>query len=257
MAIGNQSRGESTAAVWAPAIGSALFEAFCRMFFTLYSPLTVEGRQQLPDQPFLLCSNHCSHADSAALMTASGRSFREFALLGASDYFFRSNRMRWLVSTWMNVIPIERRPSPRSLSTCLAECRRFLSQKGHVLILYPEGTRSVDGELREFKAGVGWLAHELHLPIVPAYIGGTIRVLAKGHSIPRPFPVSVRFGEAISYRMLSGRTNCQREQRHILAQELGWRIRNLMPGPGSPEFAATMRSENRHKSGFPNGGVSR
>jgi 1-acyl-sn-glycerol-3-phosphate acyltransferase len=257
MPIRDRTRGESPAAVWAPAIGSASFEAFCRTFFTLYSPLTVEGRCRLPDEPFLLCSNHCSHADSAALMTASGRRFREFALLGASDYFFRSTRMRWSVSTWMNVIPIERRPSPRSLSTCLTECRRFLSQKGQVLILYPEGTRSLDGELRELKAGVGWLASELRLPIVPAYVGGTIRVLAKGHSIPRPSPVTVRFGEAISYHMLSGRTNSQREQRHILAQQLAWRIRHLMPEHCSREFAADIPGENRHKSELPNGGVSR
>jgi 1-acyl-sn-glycerol-3-phosphate acyltransferase len=257
MPIGNRTRGESPAAVWAPAIGSALFEGFCRTFFTLYSPLTVEGRHQLPDEPFLLCSNHCSHADSAALMAASGRSFREFALLGARDYFFRSNRMRWLVSTWMNVIPIERRPSPRSLSACLTECRRFLSQKGRVLILYPEGTRSPDGELRELKSGVGWLASELRLPIVPAYVGGTIRVLPKGHSIPRPSAVSVRFGEAISYQALSVRTNSHREQRHILAQQLAWRICSLKSEPGSQEFASSTGSEHRHKSELPDGGISR
>lgn len=257
MPIGNRTRGEFPAAVWAPAIGSTLFEAFCRTFFTLYSPLTVEGRHQLPDEPFLLCSNHCSHADSAALMTASGRSFHEFALLGASDYFFRSTRMRWLVSTWMNLIPIERRPSPHSLSACLTQCRNFLSEKGQVLILYPEGTRSPDGELHELKSGVGWLASELRLPIVPAHIDGTIRVLAKGHLIPRPSPVAVRFGEAISCQMLSGRTNSQREQRHILAQQLAWRIRSLMPEPCSQEIAASIRHENPHKSELPNGGISR
>lgn len=257
MRMGKPNLRESPAVVWAPAIGSSLFEAFCRTFFTLYSPLTVEGQHRLPDGHFLLCSNHCSHADSAALMAATGRSFQEFALLGASDYFFRSSRMRWLLSTWMNVIPIERRPTPRSLSSCLRECRRFLSEKGQILILYPEGTRSLDGELRELKTGVGWLASELQLPIVPAYVKGTLRVLPKGHSVPRPSPVTVRFGDAMSYQILSSPTNSQREQRQILSQQLAWQIRHLIPEQNSQEFAAGIRVKNRHKPELPNGGISR
>src|SRR5574337_199570 len=123
--------------IFAPAIGSALFEGFCRMFFSCYCPLAVEGRHHLPDGPFLLCSNHCSHADSAALMTASGRSFRDFALLGASDYFFQSPVVRWSVTSLMNIVPIDRNPGPKSLAACLATCRRFLDQTGGILILYP------------------------------------------------------------------------------------------------------------------------
>src|SRR5262249_16224061 len=63
----------------ASALGSICFERFCHTFFKLYCPLTVQERHRLPDGPFLLCSNHTSHADSAVLMTASGRSFRNFA----------------------------------------------------------------------------------------------------------------------------------------------------------------------------------
>jgi 1-acyl-sn-glycerol-3-phosphate acyltransferase len=240
MAIGNHHAPKSPAALWAPAIGGALFEAFCRTFFTLYSPLTVEGQNLLPDEPFLLCSNHNSHADSAALMTASGRGFHEFALLGASDYFFRSRNMRWIVSSLMNVIPIERRPGPRSLSACLTECTRFLARKGHILILYPEGTRSLDGEMREFKSGVGWLASELQIPIVPAYIEGSHQILPKGRSFPSPHPISVRFGEAFSCAW--SLTGSLRESRRGVAEQLAWRIRRLMPERSCQEFA-TMRGK--------------
>jgi len=223
-------------AVWAPAAGSLLFEAFCRTFFEVYSPLTVEGRHHLPDEPFLLCSNHSSHADSAALMTASGRRFRDFALLGASDYFFRSSSVRWRVAPLMNVIPIERRPGPDSLEICLGECLRFLGQKGKILIMYPEGTRSQNGELREFKAGVGWFANELRVPIVPAYIEGTYRILPKGNSIPRPYPITVRFGEALSPAVLCGRALSMREKRRAVAEHLARQIRSLMqPYAESPQ----------------------
>jgi 1-acyl-sn-glycerol-3-phosphate acyltransferase len=240
MSIGNNHVQKSPAAVRAPAVGGALFEAFCRTFFTLYSPLTVEGRNLLPGEPFLLCSNHNSHADSAALMTASGRRFHEFALLGASDYFFRSRNMRWILSSLMNVIPIERRPGPRSLSACLTECTRFLAREGHILILYPEGTRSLDGEMREFKSGVGWLASELQIPIVPAYIEGSHQILPKGRSFPRPHPIAVRFGEAFSCAW--SLTGSLRESRRAVAEQLAWRIRRLMPERSCREFA-TMRGK--------------
>lgn len=204
----------------APAVGSAIFEGFCRMFFTCYCPLTVEGRHRLPDEPFLLCSNHTSHADSAALMTASGRSFRSFAMVGASDYFLDSRRVRWSVSTWMNIIPIDRRPGPKSLAACLDTCRHFLEHTRGTLILYPEGTRSPDGKMRPFKPGVALFASELAVPVVPAYIEGTHQILPKGCSVPRPHSVTVRFGEARRFSRISWDRESLRDHRRSAAKQL-------------------------------------
>ena len=217
-------------AFWAPAIGSAMFESFCRVFFACYCPLTVEGREHLPQEPFLLCSNHASHVDSAALMTATGRSFRNFALLGASDYFFHSRRVRWSVSPLMNVIPIERRPGPKSLAACLVICRRFLEQTGGGLILYPEGTRSPDGEMRSFKPGAGLFATELGVPLVPAYIEGTHRILPKGQSVPRPGSLTVRFGRALSLATLPRSADSTRDRRRFAVEQLTRNIRLLSLG---------------------------
>jgi 1-acyl-sn-glycerol-3-phosphate acyltransferase len=219
----------SDGAFWASPLGSASFECFCRAFFRWYCPLTVEGRQHLPDGPFLLCSNHASHADSAVLMTASGRPFHRFALIGASDYFFHSRHLRWSVSPLMNVIPIERKPGPKSLSACLATCRRFLEQNRGSLILYPEGTRSPDGQMRAFKTGAGLFAIELGVPVVPARIEGTHRILPKGQSLPRTGPVMVRFGAPLELeRWSSG--GLPRERRRHVVEHLSESIRTLCPG---------------------------
>jgi 1-acyl-sn-glycerol-3-phosphate acyltransferase len=222
-------RDRSDGAFWASAAGSAFFESFCQAFFRWYSPLTVDGRQYLPDGPFLLCSNHSSHADSAALMTASGRSFRSFALIGASDYFFHSRGRRWSVAPWMNVIPIERKPGAKSLSTCLATCRRFLEQNKGILILYPEGTRSPDGQMRAFKPGAGLFAIELGVPVVPARIEGTYQVLPKGRFMPRTGPVTVRFGAPLEPASL-GFGNLPRDRRHHVIEQLEQSIRMLNSG---------------------------
>jgi 1-acyl-sn-glycerol-3-phosphate acyltransferase len=244
--VPNEDRNEvapsSDAAFHATALGSALFQGFCRTFFSVYSPLTVEGRHHLPNQPFLLCSNHTSHADSAVLMTASGRSFRSFALIGASDYFFHSRSVRWRVAPLMNVIPISRQPGAHSLSACLDSCRRFL-QSGGNLILYPEGTRSPDGEMRNFKSGVGLFALELGVPVVPAYIDGTHEILPKGKSFPRSGSVTVRFGEALQPARL-GSEGLHRDQRRYFVEQLTQRIRMLHSRYAAQELVAPAR-QNR------------
>lgn len=222
---------QSETAVWAPALGSAMFEGFCRTFFACYCPLAVEGHACLPDGPFLLCSNHCSHMDSAALMTASGRSFREFALLGASDYFFRARNIRRLVSPFMNIIAIDRQPGPKSLAASLSTCRRFLEETGGALIMYPEGTRSPDGEMQPLKAGAGLFAVELGVPLIPAYIEGTHDALPKGRTMPRPGRVTVRFGEAMAFATAPAIEEVFRERRRSAVEQLGERIRLLRPDP--------------------------
>jgi 1-acyl-sn-glycerol-3-phosphate acyltransferase len=224
-----------------PAYGSAAFELFCRTFFTFYCPLAVEGRNHLPNGPFLLCSNHSSHADSAALMAASGRRFSNFALIGASDYFFHSRSVRWSVSPWMNVIPIDRRPGPKAMTACLTTCREFLEHTGGCLILYPEGTRSVDGEMGTLKTGAGLFAMELGVPVIPAYIEGTHRILPKGSALPRSGPVRVRFGEALSIEMCSWWRESQRERRRHVTEKLGKSIRMLAADPAGGLVAANRK----------------
>lgn len=230
-------------AFWASAVGSAMFQGFCRTFFTVYCPLTVEGLHHLPDGPFLLCSNHSSHADSAVLMTASGRSFRSFALLGASDYFFQSRNKRWMVAPLMNVIPIERRPGARSLNSCLDICHQFLQQIGGSLILYPEGTRSHDGHMQPFKAGAGLFATELGVPLVPAYIEGTHRILPKGKTLPRSGPVSVRFGEALAMAKISGGEESLRHLRRAVVEQLFRSISLLSQGYQTRELMAHIQEK--------------
>jgi 1-acyl-sn-glycerol-3-phosphate acyltransferase len=221
----------------APATGSAMFQAFCRGFFFGYCRLTVKGHHHLPVSPFILCSNHTSHIDSAVLMTASGRLFSEFALLGASDYFFESRRVRFVVSRFMNVIPIDRRAQPKSLRRSLAMCQEFLKQTQGNLILYPEGTRSGTGEIQTFKKGAGLFAVELGVPVVPAHIEGARNILAKGQFMPRPGTVTVRFGEPIRFAANQFDPGAGRGLRKAAVELLEERIRGLGRRPAAGDLA--------------------
>jgi 1-acyl-sn-glycerol-3-phosphate acyltransferase len=211
----------------APATGGAMFQAFCRMFFVCYCRLTVEGHEHLPASPFILCSNHTSHIDSAVLMTASGLPFSTFAMLGASDYFFDSRKVKFVVSRFMNVIPIDRHARHNSLRRSLAMCDEFLWRTRGNLILYPEGTRSGTAEMQRFKKGAGLFAVELGVPVVPAYIEGARRILAKGKFLPRPGSVTVRFGEPIRFPSNSSNPQVGRGHRRAAVELLEQRIRAL------------------------------
>jgi 1-acyl-sn-glycerol-3-phosphate acyltransferase len=96
-----------------------------------------------------------------------------------------------------NTIPVPR--SAFGSSDPLRHVSRAL-REGYGVLLFPEGTRSQSGQLGPFRGGIGRLAAEFpNLPIIPAWLEGTARVLPKKASIPRPVSVSARFGAPVAY----------------------------------------------------------
>lgn len=174
-----------------------LFEIFCKTVFISYCPLTVEGRENIPATSFIFCSNHSSHMDSGVLMGASGLPFRQFGMMAAKEYFFKNNVRRISLNLLMNLIPIDRKTNHVTLVQSLAACRDFTRNGNRNIIIYPEGTRSVTGNMARFKKGPAMIATELGIPIVPAYINGTYQAMPKGSKFIRPRKLHVVIGTAI------------------------------------------------------------
>lgn len=174
-----------------------VFELYCRGFFKIYCRLKVEGRDKLPESPYILCSNHNSHMDSALLMLAAGSGFNSFAMTAAKDYFFNNASRRFFLNLFMNLIPIERKFSHESFVEYLAATRSFLSKGQRNLIIYPEGTRSTSGKMASFKRGPAVVAVELGIPIIPAWIEGSHKCWPKGRALIRPGSVRVCIGDPV------------------------------------------------------------
>jgi len=156
--------------------------------------LDAEGQENLPeDRPFILAANHASHLDAGAVLRALGQRARELRVVAADDYFFDTPFKAGFFSSLLNAIPFDRYGN---WETGLATCREALLA-GHPLLIFPEGTRSTTGRLQEFKAGVGRLALEMKVPIVPTRIDGTHRALPKGSRLPRRHRLRVRFGRPL------------------------------------------------------------
>lgn len=156
----------------------------------------VEGREWVSDleRPVILASNHVSHADTQLLLHALPRTTRERTVVAAAaDYWYRRPWLGRLVSLWLNTFPFSRAGGPQAV---LHDSARLLRSGWHLLV-YPEGTRSEDGRLREFKPGVGFLATETRTPVVPLHVAGSHRIMPKGRPVPLPAPARVRIGKPL------------------------------------------------------------
>jgi 1-acyl-sn-glycerol-3-phosphate acyltransferase len=205
------------------------FECFARALFRLYTRLDVAACEPLPSEPFLLCSNHTSHLDGAALMVACGLPFDAFRLLAAADYFDSRSSAGRLTRVVLNIVAIDRTIGQSArLRRTLSECRELVRTHQVRLIAFPEGTRSTTDGLLPFKRGPAFLAVGLELPVVPAYIHGARSAMPKGSWVPRPTPIRVHFGRPIrpaEWSVVDGRkARCD-----YVTRELEQRIGELAP----------------------------
>jgi 1-acyl-sn-glycerol-3-phosphate acyltransferase len=171
----------------------SLFQGFVRM----YVRPKISGVEHIPTTgPWILASNHTSHADTAVLFTCVPRKIQNrLHAVAAQDYFFVGGLRQHTARILFNSIPIER-DSPGRRNP-LRHASRAL-REGYGVIIYPEGTRSKDGNIGPFRAGIGRLIHQHPgTPIIPALLEGTNDVMPKGNFIPIPRTVRVSFGEPL------------------------------------------------------------
>ena len=122
----------------------ALLKTYCRF--------EIVGEEHLrSNRSFVLVANHSSHLDTVCLLAGLPlrRLHRAFPA-AAADYFFKSVPRTWFATVVVNALPFARQTHVRQ---SLAICGELLANAGNVLIIFPEGTRSVTGKLQEFKGG--------------------------------------------------------------------------------------------------------
>jgi 1-acyl-sn-glycerol-3-phosphate acyltransferase len=164
-----------------------------RVYLKLFHRLTVQGREHLRQQEsFVFIANHASNMDVLCLQAALPSSCVHRAFpAAAADYWYSSTVGTVVAGGLLNALALERRGHPRR---SLEACRRVLAEAGHVLILFPEGRRSPDGQLLPFKPGIGYLLAGTNHLVVPAYLAGTERALPRGRLVPVPHPIHLNVG---------------------------------------------------------------
>jgi 1-acyl-sn-glycerol-3-phosphate acyltransferase len=149
-------------------------------------PVTVEGRDKIRrNVPYVMVANHQSFLDILVLF----RLFKHFKWVSKIENF-RVPCIGW--NMHLNGYIALKRGDAASVRQMLRDCEATLKQ-GNPIMLFPEGTRSMDGRLRKFKQGAFKLARELQLPILPVVVEGTGSALPKAGLVLRGrHPIRIR-----------------------------------------------------------------
>ena len=141
----------------------------------------------------IVVANHGSHADTAALLAALPPSAAP-VFAAAADYWFDVPVRRFLITTLAAGLPVRR--TTGSTYTALLDAARPALAAGRAVVVFPEGTRSHNGEVADFRSGALHLARDCNVPVVPVALLGTREVLPKNGKY-QPGPMEVRIGDPV------------------------------------------------------------
>lgn len=160
--------------------GKRLLQWTQRKFYDHVMNVAVTGRDYVPrDQGFIVAANHTSHLDAGLVQQALGDYGRNIVPLAAADYFFSTKTRRAYFEHFTNVRPLARRGE---YDAVFADALAVL-KRGESLVFFPEGTRSLDGNMQPFQESVGFLAMHSGRAVVPMYLTGTHDAMPKGGTL--------------------------------------------------------------------------
>ena len=190
----------------------------------------VLGRERLKDfrGPALIISNHISQIDIGFLMAALPTQLRNRLGVAMQGEQLRSMRYppknwfflkRWweqlqyaLIAALFNVFSLPQRAKYRESFRFAGE----LADRGYSVVIFPEGRRTETGEMSPFRSGIGLLATQLNLPIIPMRIDGLFPFkIAKKHYAP-PYAVQVRIGDPIKFEPAADPEEIAKELQRII-----------------------------------------
>ncbi|HSL88942.1 MAG TPA: lysophospholipid acyltransferase family protein, partial [Ignavibacteriaceae bacterium] len=157
-----------------------------------YFRLKGEGIENIPDGPFILAPNHQSFIDGLFVAV-----FLKNKLMKKTYFYAKEKHIK---QGWLKFIANKNNVIVMDLSDLKSSLQKLASvlKKEKNIIIFPEGTRTRDGEIGSFKKTFAILARELNIPVVPVAIDGAYDAMPRGKKIPRPMKkISVKFLEPV------------------------------------------------------------
>ena len=165
-----------------------------RMMYAGYFRWRVFNAERVPLKGgVIIASNHASFLDPPLVGSGLKRDINYLA----RESLFRYPGIGALLRSW-NAVPVDRDGGgAKGLKTIL---NRLLDGNG--IILFPEGTRTLDGKLQPAQSGIGLIVIKSAAPVVPVRVFGTFEAYGKNHKFPRPHRVMVKYGQPMNFEKL-------------------------------------------------------
>ncbi len=165
-----------------------------KLFFRIFYLLRTEGRESLKNiSACIITPNHTSYLDGLFILSALPIKVIFNTYFVGFANILESPILKPFVRT-ARLIPINANFNPtEALKACA-----YLLRHSKIICYFPEGHRSIDGRVNEFKKGIGILIKELNASALPVYIEGAFGTWSRGQKFPRLKPVKVKFGKPIS-----------------------------------------------------------
>jgi 1-acyl-sn-glycerol-3-phosphate acyltransferase len=214
-------------------VAGPFLRAFCRP--------QVTGMEHIPDSGgAILASNHLSIIDSIYLPLMVER---PVTFAAKSEYFTGTRPIERFTGAYLRAtkqLAVDR-TGPRAAQDMLQAALELL-RRGELFGIYPEGTRSPDGRLYRGRIGVGWLAINSGVPVIPVAMADTDHVLPPGHKIPRPARIQITIGKSLTFgpEVLEGPSA---KARRAVTDEVMRAIQKLSGQEYVPIYASTRKEQ--------------
>ena len=168
-------------------LGYSLSKAIAKTFFN-YRVIGAEN--MIEEGPCIIAANPCSYLDPPLVGVACKRAIHYLARKSLLDIPILGP-----ILPELNVIPVDQKNPQRA---ALMGAIRVVRSGGAVLI-FPEGTRSLDGQLQSAQPGIGMIVAKTGAPVVPVRLSGSFDALSRGRCLPRLVNISATVGQAMTF----------------------------------------------------------
>ncbi|HWX23249.1 MAG TPA: lysophospholipid acyltransferase family protein [Candidatus Binatia bacterium] len=176
-----------------------------RTVFKFYFGWRVYNPERVPlNGPVILASNHASFVDPPLVGAGINRGINYLA----RENLFRFPIMGWVLHRWQ-VVPVDREGGGAKGLKAILD--RLLA--GGAIILFPEGTRTRDGNLQPARSGIGLTVIKSTAPVVPVRVFGTFQAYGRHLRLPRPRRVAVKYGHPLKFEQLRSQARACSKQR--------------------------------------------
>lgn len=194
-----------------------------RFLTKVFYKFEVSGTENIPENgAYIICANHQSHLDGMWILAAAKEKikFNDFCCMAKQEHLNSAISRRGLRLT--GGIPVARGANTSPALKRVLECL----EQGKVVLIHPEGTRTVDGKLGEFKLGAEKLALEAKVPILPVKIEGAYEIYPKNQKLPHilrkkgRYPLKIKFFPTLNSQSIKKPLNPSDYDENTMFQQL-------------------------------------